>query len=45
MNIVIIIKDDFGFRDARQFNSLAAAVWYALPFARIQSYVVVFRFR
>lgn len=44
MNITVIIKDDFGYRDATAFDSIEAAAEYALPFAQIQSYVVMFRF-
>ncbi len=45
MSITVIVKDDYGFVDSQGFSSLALAARYALPFARIQSYIVIFRFR
>jgi hypothetical protein len=44
MSITVIVKDDFGFVDSQAFNSLDSAGWYALPFAKTQSLVVIFRF-
>lgn len=42
--VTVIIRDDFGYKDATFYDSIEAAAEYALPFAQLQSFVVVFRF-